>query len=157
MHHLHLLYLQQLQGKIQFHKKCFHQKLELPYIRESFQPILAQTQQFTLVQLSLFNNDAQALSFSNKVPLQIFLLSAFFSTPVSISEILLLVVFGCSDSGVSISEEMRELTTYPFSEPNPIPILTQDKRLYPYHKFVGYSHDGIPKKWKVIKMENEHI
>ena len=52
---------------------------------------------------------------------------------------------------------MRELTTYPFSEPNPIPILTQDKRLYPYHKFVGYSHDGIPKKWKVIKMENEHI
>ena len=75
----------------------------------------------------------------------------------NILPILLLVVFGCSDSGVSISEEMRELTTYPFSEPNPIPILTQDKRLYPYHKFVGYSHDGIPKKWKVIKMENEHI
>ena len=70
---------------------------------------------------------------------------------------LLLIVFGCTDSRVSISEEMRELSTYPFSEPNPIPILTQDKRLYPYHKFVGYSHDSDPQKWKVIEMENEHI
>ena len=75
----------------------------------------------------------------------------------NIFPILLRIVLRCSDSRVSISEEMRELSTYHFSEPNPIPILTQDKRLYPYHKFFGYSHDAISQEWNVIKMENKHI
>ena len=34
-----------------------------------------------------------------------------------------------------IHETTRVLTTYPFSEPNPVPILTRDERLYPYHAF----------------------
>jgi hypothetical protein len=38
---------------------------------------------------------------------------------------------GSSAQTARISEETRVLTTYPFSEPNPIPILTRDARLYP--------------------------
>ena len=57
----------------------------------------------------------------------------------------------------TITEETRVITTYPFSEPNPIPILTRDPRLYPYHSFEGYAQDGVPREWKVIKLENEHI
>ena len=34
-------------------------------------------------------------------------------------------------------EERRAITTYPFSEPNAIPILSRDPRLYPYHSFEG--------------------
>jgi len=57
----------------------------------------------------------------------------------------------------SIQEEMRSIKTYPFSEPNPVPVLVKDTRLYPYHIFEGYSQSGQQQKWKVIKMENDYI
>lgn len=56
-----------------------------------------------------------------------------------------------------ISEEVRTLSTYPFSEPNPIPILTRDERLYPYHSFEGYSAAAEPREWKVVRLENDLI
>jgi len=71
--------------------------------------------------------------------------------------ILMILIVGCEDYRLKLVEEKRNLKTYPFSDPNPVPILTQDKRLYPYHKFVGYTHDSTSHEWKVIRMENEHI
>jgi len=56
-----------------------------------------------------------------------------------------------------ISEEIRTLETYPFSEPNPAPILTKDARLYPYHSFEGYSATAEPREWKVVRLENDYI
>ena len=56
-----------------------------------------------------------------------------------------------------ISEETRVITTYPFSEPNPVPILTRDARLYPYHSFEGYATAGVPREWNVVYLENEFI
>jgi hypothetical protein len=56
-----------------------------------------------------------------------------------------------------ISEEIRTLDTYPFSEPNPVPILVRDRRLYPYHLFEGYSVKSEPREWKVVRLENEYI
>ena len=56
-----------------------------------------------------------------------------------------------------ISEETRVLDTYPFSDPNPIPILATDRRLYPYHTFEGYSATSEPREWKVVRMENDLI
>jgi len=56
-----------------------------------------------------------------------------------------------------ISEETRVLDTYPFSEPNPVPILARDPRLYPYHAFEGYSATSRPQEWKVVKLENDYI
>jgi tetratricopeptide (TPR) repeat protein len=56
-----------------------------------------------------------------------------------------------------ITEEIRTLDTYPFSEPNPVPILVRDARLYPYHSFEGYSVGPRPMEWKVVKLENEWI
>ena len=56
-----------------------------------------------------------------------------------------------------IHEEVRTLTTYPFDEPNPIPILARDTRLYPYHSFEGYTADGEPREWKVVTLENDLI
>ncbi len=52
---------------------------------------------------------------------------------------------------------MRTLETYPFSEPNPVPILTRDARLYPYHSFEGYSATSEPRDWKVVHLENDYI
>ncbi len=80
-------------------------------------------------------------------PLQfcsIVLISFFFST--------------CSkNSSTKITEQQWSIKTYPFTSPNPIPILTQDTRLYPYHSFSGYDSEGTPKEWEAIKMENDHI
>ncbi len=56
-----------------------------------------------------------------------------------------------------ISEGVQTLKTYPFSEPNPVPILTKDTRLYPYHSFEGYAHEGVPRPWKVVTLQNDWI
>jgi tetratricopeptide (TPR) repeat protein len=56
-----------------------------------------------------------------------------------------------------ITEEVRTLSTYPFGEPNPIPILARDARLYPYHAFDGYTDTAVPRAWKVVKLENAWI
>ncbi|MEZ5316824.1 MAG: DUF5107 domain-containing protein [Vicinamibacterales bacterium] len=56
-----------------------------------------------------------------------------------------------------ITEDVRTIATYPFSEPSPIPILTRDTRLYPYHAFEGYAHEATPRPWKVVHLENELI
>ncbi|MBK9241297.1 MAG: hypothetical protein IPL75_13805 [Acidobacteria bacterium] len=44
-----------------------------------------------------------------------------------------------------ISEGVQPIKTYGFSEPNPVPILVKDTRLYPYHAFEGYEHEGTPR------------
>ena len=67
------------------------------------------------------------------------------------------LIVGCDKMDVSISEEMKSIKTYPFSDPNPIPMLVKDSRLYPYHSFDGYSHEGKPQEWKVLKLENPFI
>ena len=40
-----------------------------------------------------------------------------------------------------ISEDVRVIETYPFADPNAVPILASDDRLYPYHRFEGYAHN----------------
>jgi tetratricopeptide (TPR) repeat protein len=58
----------------------------------------------------------------------------------------------------SITVETRDILTYPYSDPNPVPILT-DRRdeIYPYHSFNGYSIKGQMQKWKVVKLENDYV
>jgi len=56
-----------------------------------------------------------------------------------------------------ISEGTRMIDTYPFSEPNPAPMLARDRRLYPYHSFEGYAHASEPREWKVVTLENDLI
>jgi tetratricopeptide (TPR) repeat protein len=71
--------------------------------------------------------------------------------------ILALIPALASAQSADISEEIRTLQTYPFSEPNPVPILNRDPRLYPYHSFEGYSATSEPREWKVVKLENDWI
>ena len=51
---------------------------------------------------------------------------------------------GDNAARASISVEIRSIETYPFSDPNPVPILASDTRLYPYHRFEGYAHASEP-------------
>ena len=67
------------------------------------------------------------------------------------------VLSSCSKNSANFSIDEKIIVTYPFSDPSPIPILASDKRLYPYHKFLGYSDTSEKKKWKVVTMENEFV
>lgn len=54
----------------------------------------------------------------------------------------------------TIREETMEITTYGFSEPDPV---AKMGNIYPYFRFDGYSDKGIEKKWKMVVLENEYI
>ena len=57
----------------------------------------------------------------------------------------------------TIEEEQRTITTYPFSDPDPIPILTRNPVLYPYFAFDGFTDQARDQPWKVIRLENEYL
>ncbi len=56
-----------------------------------------------------------------------------------------------------IEEETRTITTYPFSDPDPVPILVRKPAIYPYFAFNGYSQEGIQQEWTVVRLENDFI
>jgi tetratricopeptide (TPR) repeat protein len=75
-----------------------------------------------------------------------------------------LAVTGCVPSdNATIEERFETIKTYPFSEPDPVPILTRSSlwgrgaRLYPYFFFDKFSKTSVDKDWKVIRIENPYI
>ena len=72
---------------------------------------------------------------------------------IAILSFALLFIVSCSRNDASYTVEDRIISTYPFSDPNPIPILTKDKRLYPYHAFVGYKES--PFSSETINIDND--
>lgn len=53
--------------------------------------------------------------------------------------------------------ESRTLLTYPYGDPDPVPMLSRDTRLYPYHAFDGYSVTGRDSAWSVVRLENDQV
>ena len=60
-------------------------------------------------------------------------------------------------SRARVFEETRALDTYPFSDPDPVPMLARDRRLYPYHAFAGYAATSESRPWRVVTLENDLI
>jgi Tfp pilus assembly protein PilF len=54
----------------------------------------------------------------------------------------------------TIREYQRVFPTYPFSDPNPIPIVG---RIYPYFRFDGFTHRAEQREWKVVELENQYL
>ena len=57
----------------------------------------------------------------------------------------------------TISEDIQSIKTYMFDEPNPVPILGENSKIYPYFKFEGYEHVPKSRSWKVVTLENDYI
>ncbi|TRX32029.1 DUF5107 domain-containing protein [Flavobacterium sp. ZT3R18] len=55
----------------------------------------------------------------------------------------------------TIREYKKVFTTYPFSDPDPIP--KPDSKIYPYYRFDGFTDKPVQKEWKVIELENYYI
>jgi tetratricopeptide (TPR) repeat protein len=54
----------------------------------------------------------------------------------------------------TIREYQKVFTTYPFSDPNPIPVVG---RIYPYFRFDGFTATPVQKSWKVVELENDYL
>ncbi|MFH6966845.1 DUF5107 domain-containing protein [Flavobacterium sp. FlaQc-28] len=55
----------------------------------------------------------------------------------------------------TIKEYKKVFTTYPFSDPDPIP--KPDTKVYPYYRFDGFTDKAVQKEWKVVELENDYI
>ena len=62
---------------------------------------------------------------------------------------------GISQTQTATAKEYEKFfTTYPYSDPNPIPRLTS---LYPYFRYDGFTDKPVQKAWKVVELENDYI
>jgi hypothetical protein len=59
-----------------------------------------------------------------------------------------------SQSPATIREYTKVFTTYPYSDPNPIPAIG---KIYPYFRYDGFTDKPIQKAWKVVELENDYI
>lgn len=68
-----------------------------------------------------------------------------------------------STGAARIKEAKEAIATYPFSDPDPVPILARsgswerNARLYPYHSFDGFSETAVQQDWTVVRLENPYI
>lgn len=79
----------------------------------------------------------------------------------------LLAAAACGPSGsrpgASVSETRETVRTYPFSDPDPVPIFARSSmgggvaRLYPYYSFDGYSPRAEDRDWTVVRLDNPHL
>lgn len=54
----------------------------------------------------------------------------------------------------TIREYKKVFTTYPYSDPDPVPLATS---LYPYFRYEGFTSKPVQQAWKVVELENDYI
>jgi len=68
-----------------------------------------------------------------------------------------------TSGGAFVEEKTESVRTYPFSDPDPVPILArtsmggQGARLYPYFVFDRFTAEPIEKSWTVVRLKNPYI
>ena len=69
--------------------------------------------------------------------------------------LLILLPAGARGAGKATAKLVeKELMTYPYSGPREVVDLG---RIYPYHRFDGFSAAGEMQTWEMVELENEHI
>ena len=66
-----------------------------------------------------------------------------------------LSVHSFAQSDATLREYNKTFTTYPFSNPNPVP--DPASLFYPYFRYDGFTDHAIQKEWKVVELENDFI
>ncbi len=59
-----------------------------------------------------------------------------------------------SQKDATVKEFNKVFPTYPFSDPNPIPLV---EKIYPYFRYDGFTDKPVQKEWKVVELENDYI
>ena len=71
-----------------------------------------------------------------------------------ISIFLLLVTLEVNAQQSVIREVARPMTTYPYSDPDPV---ARPGRVYPYFRFDGFTNKSEIREWKMVELENDYI
>jgi tetratricopeptide (TPR) repeat protein len=61
---------------------------------------------------------------------------------------------GAFGQNAAVKEEKLVFKTYPFSDPDPVPLIGP---IYPYFRFHGYSQTGKDQEWKMVTLENPFL
>jgi tetratricopeptide (TPR) repeat protein len=61
---------------------------------------------------------------------------------------------GAAPRPTTVRESTRVIRTYPFSDPDPVPVVG---RIYPYFRFDGYTDTPVDREWKVVVLENDYL
>jgi tetratricopeptide (TPR) repeat protein len=67
---------------------------------------------------------------------------------------LLLISISVNAQQATIREVERPMTTYPYSDPDPV---ARPGKVYPYFRFDGFTNKSVIQNWKMIEMENDYI
>jgi len=70
---------------------------------------------------------------------------------------LVLIIGSCTQEQSSFKEYTETIVTYPFSDTSPLPIIQTKNDIYPYSRIDGFSHEGQPEEWKMVKLENAYV
>jgi tetratricopeptide (TPR) repeat protein len=54
----------------------------------------------------------------------------------------------------TVKESVQKFTSYPYSDPNPIPL---PPPVYPYFRWDGFTSVPVEKEWKTVVLENDYI
>ena len=60
-----------------------------------------------------------------------------------------------AQKAATIKEFRKTFTTYPFSDPSPVP--DASSKIYPYFRYDGFTSTPVQKEWKVVELENDFI
>jgi hypothetical protein len=66
-----------------------------------------------------------------------------------------LFTLGQAQNNSTIKEFLKTFTTYPFSDPSPVP--DASSKIYPYFRYDGFTSTPQQKDWKVVELENDFI
>ncbi|MGA2533641.1 MAG: DUF5107 domain-containing protein [Candidatus Aminicenantales bacterium] len=70
---------------------------------------------------------------------------------------------GSGPGGATVSETKETIRTYPYADPDPVPIFArstmwgQGLRLYPYFFYNRFSQTAVEKAWTVVRLENPYV
>lgn len=68
--------------------------------------------------------------------------------------VICLALVCTAQKDATIKEFKKIFPTYPFSDPNPIPLV---EKIYPYYRYDGFTDKSVQKEWKVVELENDYI
>ena len=65
-----------------------------------------------------------------------------------------LIPIMAQENRATVREYQKVFRTYPYSDPNPIPVMG---KVYPYFRFDMYTDQGVDQEWTVVELENDYI
>jgi hypothetical protein len=65
-----------------------------------------------------------------------------------------MISFSAKSQNAEIKEMDRSMTTYPYSDRDPV---ARPGRVYPYFRFDGFINKSEMRNWKMVELENDYL